>query len=395
MDIMTAYSRYPMEDTGRIEGNMENCFSAPFEIFSQAAFLMRRSMEVAPKISRAALAQAIATQDYWGGVFKYVTAFMGPSVNALNAFANVEKEKLAQKSPGENLKDYSELFNLNVRLASTAMAASLRAMNTFFYEKLSEGFLAWLDTLEDDDRLCDFACRLEETLKAANHEYPKAIAEIKAEYGFHLDSPGYVKVAETERFDLYQVLPNKKEITPRSKPILIIPPYVLGANILAFLPGEQRSYVHCYANQGIPTYIRLIKDIDTTPAVQTMTGEDDALDTRFFCRELIARHDRQVTLNGFCQGGYHALAALLAGELDGLVDALITCATPVDGSRSKSLRDYMMSLPPRFRRRQVLLQSAPEWKHGGRWPHFGMGLQAAKNGNRVADRLVSSRYQHA
>lgn len=120
-----------MEDTGRIEGNMENCFSAPFEIFSQAAFLMRRSMEVAPKISRAALAQAIATQDYWGGVFKYVTAFMGPSVNALNAFANVEKEKLAQKSPGENLKDYSELFNLNVRLASTAMAASLRAMNAF------------------------------------------------------------------------------------------------------------------------------------------------------------------------------------------------------------------------------------------------------------------------
>ncbi|MGA2401787.1 MAG: metal transporter [Syntrophobacteraceae bacterium] len=328
---------------------MQNCFSTPLGMFSKAAFLMRRSVEAAPELSRAAFAQARATQYYWDGIFKYVTAFMGPSVNALNAFVNVEKEKLARKSPDENLKDYSELFNLNVRLASTAMAASLRAMNTFFCAKLSEGFLAWIDTLEDDDRLCDFASGLEEMLKAADREYPEAIAEIKAEYGFHLDSPGYVKVAETERFDLYQVLPGKKEITPGSKPILIVPPYVLGANILAFLPAEQKSYVHCYANQGIPTYVRLIKDIDTTPAVQTMTGEDDALDTRFFCRELMARHNRQVTLNGFCQGGYHALAALLAGELDGLVDALITCATPVDGTRSKSLRDYMMSLPPRFR----------------------------------------------
>ena len=47
---------------------------------------------------------------------------MGPSVNALNAFVNAEKVNLVEKSPSENLKDYGELFNLNVRLASTAMA---------------------------------------------------------------------------------------------------------------------------------------------------------------------------------------------------------------------------------------------------------------------------------
>ena len=330
-------------------GKMQNYFSAPFEMFSTAASFMGRSMQAAPKISRAAFAQARTAQDYWYGMFKYFDAFMGPSVNALSAFVNAEKVNLVEKSPAENLKDYGELFNLNVRLASTSMTGSLRAMNTFFYNKLSEGFLAWMDTLPDDDSFCDFACRLEETLKIAVHEYPEAIEEIKAEYGFHLDSPGYVKVAETDRFGLYQVLPAEKNVTARNKPILIIPPYVLGANILAFLPGEQRSYVHCYANQGIPTYIRIIKDIDTNPAVQTMTGEDDALDLRLFCGELMARHNRQVTLNGFCQGGYHALAALLAGELDDLVDALITCATPVDGSRSKTLAEYMMSLPPRFR----------------------------------------------
>jgi hypothetical protein len=49
-----------------------------------------------------------------------------------------------------------------------------------------------------------------------------------------------------------------------AKPVLIIPPYVLGANILGFLPGEQRSYAHCFANQGFPTYIRILKAIDTS-----------------------------------------------------------------------------------------------------------------------------------
>jgi len=291
----------------------------------------------------------MAAQDYWNGMFRYVAAFMAPSVNALNAFARTEKEKLPANSPAENLIDYSELSKLNVRLAGAGMAGSLRAMSSFFYNTLSKSFLAWMNSFEDEDCLCNFASRLQEVLKVTVHEYPKAIEEIKAEFGFHLDNGGYLKVAETERFDLYQVLPSQKQITPRNKPILIIPPYVLGANILAFLPGEQKSYVHCYANQGIPTYIRLVKDIDTTAAVRTMTGEDDALDIRFFCQKLMATHNAPVTLNGFCQGGYHSLAALLSGELDGLVDALITCVTPVDGSRSKSLTDYMTSLPARFR----------------------------------------------
>ncbi len=328
---------------------MQNYFNAPFEMFSVAASLMCKSMKAAPKLSRAAFAQAGAAQDYWNGMFRYVTAFWAPSANALNAFARTEKEKLPAHSPAENLTDYGELFKLNGRLAGDAVTGSLRAMNRFFYTTLSKSFYAWMNSFEDEDCLCDFACRLQEVLKVTVHEYPEAVDEIKADFGFHLDNGGYLKLAETERFDLYQVLPSKKDITLRSKPILIIPPYVLGANILAFLPGEQRSYVHCYANQGFPTYIRLVKDIDSTAAVRTMTGEDDALDIRFFCQEMMAKHNKPVTLNGFCQGGYMALAALLSGELDGLVDALITCVTPVDGSRSKSLTDYMNSLPERFR----------------------------------------------
>jgi len=137
------------------------------------------------------------------------------------------------------------------------------------------------------------------------------------------------------------------------------------------LPGENKSYIHCFANQGIPTYIRIVKDIDTTPAVQTMTCEDDALDTRYFCEQVMARHGRPITLNGFCQGGYISVLDLLSGELDGLVDALITCVSPMDGSRSKSLVEYIQHLPARFR-------------------DLGYAVKTLPNGNKVVDGKVMS-----
>ena len=141
-------------------------------------------------------------------MFRYVTAFMAPSVNALDAFTSAEKEKLAANSPAENLTDYSQLSDLNIRLAFSALEGSVRAMNSFFYDTLSKGFLAWMNTFQDEDCLCDFASRLEEVLKVTVREYPKAVEAIKAEFGFHLDNGGYEKAAETSRFDLYQVRPD-------------------------------------------------------------------------------------------------------------------------------------------------------------------------------------------
>ncbi len=200
----------------------------------------------------------------------------------------------------------------------------------------------------------------------------KAIRAIKPEYGFHFDNGGYVKAGETDRFLVYQVLPTNHEgVRENGKPVLIVPPYVLGANILAFLPGENKSYVHAYANQGIPTYIRILKDIAATPAVQTLTGEQDALDTRTFCEIIKKRHGQPVTLNGFCQGGFVAMTGLLSGELDDLVDALITCVAPMDGTRSKALVEYMQHLPPRFK-------------------DLGYAVKPLPNGNRVVDGKVMS-----
>jgi hypothetical protein len=104
-----------------------------------------------------------------------------------------------------------------------------------------------------------------------------------------------------------------------------------------------------------------MKDIASTPAVQTLTGEDDARDTRYFCEQLKAKDGKPVTLNGYCQGGYSALCNLLSGELDELVDAFITCVSPMDGTRSKGLTHFLNSLPPRFRDLVYGIKTLPSW----------------------------------
>jgi hypothetical protein len=62
---------------------------------------------------------------------------------------------------------------------------------------------------------------------------------------------------------------------------------------------------------------------------------------------------------------------LLTGKLDGLVDALITCVAPLDGSRSISLVEYLQHLPARFR-------------------DLGYAVKNLPNGNRVVDGQVMS-----
>jgi hypothetical protein len=316
-----------------------------------------------------------AAQAYWTGVFAYMNEFMTPYLIAMNSFHSMEREKLLDKSLWETIRDYMELYRFNLQLAERGFISSFRTMNEYHLQKMSKALSAWLNTIfdhegEDIERFMAGQARL---LEKVVYSYPQAIRDIEAEYGLHLDDGGYAKKAETERFSLYQILPLDKKVKVREhgKPLLIVPPAVLGANILAFLPHENKSYVHCFANQGIPTYIRITKDIATTPAVQVMTGEDDVRDTRFFCEGLKARHGRPVTLNGFCQGGFMTLLSLLSGELDGLVDAHITCVAPIDGSRSKSLVEYLDHTPARFR-------------------DLGYAVKSLPNGNRVVDGKVMS-----
>jgi hypothetical protein len=336
---------------------------------------MEKVVEINQKVMGATIEHMRAVQAYWTGVFSYMNEFMTPYWIAMNSFHALEREKLLQKPLWETIRDYMELYKFNLQIAEKGLISSFRAMNEYHLQKMAKAFSAWLNTVFDHggEDIEQFMAGQARLLEKVVYAYPQAIRDIEQEYGFHFEDGGYVKAAETERFCLYQVLPldRKVEVREHGKPILIVPPSVLGANILAFLPRERKSYVHCFANQGIPTYIRITKDIDATPAVQVMTGEDDILDTRLFCDQVKARHGRAVTLNGFCQGGFMTLLALLSGELDGLVDAHITCVAPIDGSRSKALVEYLDHTPAGFR-------------------DLGYAVKSLANGNRVVDGKVMS-----
>lgn len=325
-------------------------------------YFFRQTLELA----EAAMNQARAIQGVGLGVMSHAARFFDPFWSSLPAFLNAEREKNPEGPPWETARDYLELLLFNWRIATDGFLGSGLAANRFCLDELNDFGIAWINTvfgLPGID-MAGYAAREAELLETAVYRYPEAIREIGSEFGLHLSSGGFEKVAETKRFELYRVLPSEPgaEGNPGGKPVVIIPPYVLGANILCFLPREKKSYVHAFADQGIPTYIRTVKDIGTREAVQVMTGEDDALDTRIFCEEVMGRHNRPVTLNGFCQGGFLSALALLSGELDGLVDAFITCVAPMDGSRSIALGKVLRELPARFRGMEYALKTLPSGK---------------------------------
>ena len=293
-----------------------------------------------------------ASQAYIAGLSKYSSDFMIPYLISMGYFKEVEDKKLADISPLDSLLAYMELLDFNMDIFNRGMFASLKSINGYNQFEMGSFIAALYNTflnLEGED-LAAFAQRQARLMDQVASAYPKAIEAIEPEYGFHFERGNHKLMAETDRFFLYRISPTDKkvEIQKDGKPVIILPPYVLGANILGFLPGENRSYAHCFANQGIPTYIRILKDIETTVPLQVMTGEDDARDTRLFCETIMKAHGKPVTLNGYCQGGFSALCNLLSGELDGLVDAFITCVSPMDGTRSKGLADFLKRLPQRF-----------------------------------------------
>ena len=280
---------------------------------------------------------------------KYANAFFIPFLISTSYFNRVESKRIWKRPPDENLLAYLKLGLMNLDMMDRALKGGYKATDQFMQ---NEGLPVMSGLAKGNlDEYQQFAHKMDQLIKGVAFTYPDAIDGIESEFGFHFErQPADTKVAETDRFELFQVLPSdpKIEVRQDGKPLLIIPPFVLGANILSFLPGEQRSYAHAFANQGIPTYVRILKDIQTSAAVQKMTPEDDALDTQLFCRTIKKRHGAPVTLNGYCQGGYAALCDILSGKLDDLVDAFITCVAPMDGTCSKGLSQFLKDLPPAF-----------------------------------------------
>ncbi len=354
---------------------MQNMYDLPWMLFNAMLHNPEESSEKTLKMFNASLEQAKAYQFYFNGVAKYINDFTIPCWNALNSFMDIEQDKSTGSSSEQTFQNYLQLAQFSLEIAQKGLAGSLKAMNDYQRQEIDKAFSAWINTIfnREGDDILDVSTKKSKLMEAMVYTYPNAISEVEPEFGFHFDEKGYVKFAETDRFVLYHVLPTDENVVVREqgKPTVIIPPYVLGANILAFLPGKKKSYVHAFANQGIPTYIRILKDVNTTPAVQVMTGEDDAKDTRLFCEQVKARHEKPVTLNGYCQGGFTSVINLLSGELDGLIDALITCVSPMDGTLSKALVDYINSIPGHFK-------------------ELGYASKILPNGNQVVDGTVMS-----
>jgi len=308
--------------------------------------------------------------DYSTGLMEQSRDFSNAYLTACSYFWQTEFNRTFFESSPPTLEQSCQLGVLNAELYLKSLMGLTGVLNRFCELEANDSMQAWTSLITSGDMtpLNTLLNRHEIMLKTLCHTYPKAIKDIETEYGFHFDKGNGKKVAETDRFELFEVFPSDPKIKTRKngKPVIIIPPYVLGANILSFLPKENRSYAHCYANQGIPTFIRVMKPVHENPAVQILRGEDDVNDTRYFCETVKNNHGKQVTLNGYCQGGFSSLCGLLTGKFDGLVDCLITCVSPMDGTRSKGLGAFLKKLPHRYN-------------------DLIYGSKTLANGNRIAD----------
>lgn len=315
------------------------------------------------------LTQALALTYFAEGVASYNDEFLQPLFAASLIFAQTEANNFFQRSPQDNFNSYQRLLNFNVELLSRYYNGTWHALEAYQKNEWKTFFDAYttLFAKGDFDKFNSYTAHNKEVLERVVKRYPEAIKDIEPEYGFHFEKHPESFIAETERFVLRKVAPSKEGIQTDDslKPVLIIPPFVLGANILSFLPGSGKSYTHAFADRSIPTYIRIMKPIHETEAVQVMTLEDDARDTRTFCEQISKVHDQKVTLNGYCQGGFSSVCNLLSGKLDGLVDALITNVAPMDGTKSIGLGRFLNDLPDQFNNLQY-------------------GTKTLSSGNRVA-----------
>ncbi len=322
-------------DESNAQKPMQNVWELPFKISSAYWDAVRVATLLGNGLARAHL------------------EFFGPYLTASNSFWAEEAKKLPKTPLEANLRDYHELLRFNAQIALAGLNSSFERMLSYHRKDYERFLKALAHTLEggEHESLDQYWAEKAALMQRLVVDYPDAIQDIGAEFGFHPEHKGYSLFAETERMALYQVSPNQPgvEIRENCKPIIIAHPYVLGSGILTFLPREQKSYAHAFANQGVPTYLRIVKDIENNEAVQTMNGEDDAQDTAYFCRLVRERHGKPVTLNGFCQGGFICLCDVLSSRLEGLVDALITCVAPMDGTRSSDLVEYLQHIVPRFR----------------------------------------------
>jgi len=246
----------------------------------------------------------------------------------------------AAKENPMSLRDSLEIMQHKSALMEKGARATTEKITDFAFDQLKEINDAFFNTILDTEgeKLGGYLRREAEVMEAVA-SFPEQIEKVKDDFGFHFNTSAYRLIHDTGSFLMYQVLPIKPgvEVHEKRKPVLLIPPYMLGEHILSFLPYENKSYAHSFANEGIPTYVRVVKDIDQNDIVQKMTPDDDCDQTRELCTVLKEKHGKKVSLNGTCQGGYIGLMNILSGTLTEVCDTLITNVAPIDGTYSEAI----------------------------------------------------------
>jgi poly(3-hydroxyalkanoate) synthetase len=246
----------------------------------------------------------------------------------------------AAKDNPMTLRDTLEIMQHKSSLVKKGLRATQEKMTDFSFDQLKEANEALFNTLlnNEGENIAGYLKREAEVMEAVAN-FPEKIERVKDDFGFHFNTSAYRLVHDTGSFLMYQVLPIKEGVKVRDdlKPVLLVPPYMLGTHILSFLPYENKSYAHSFANEGIPTYVRVVKEIDENDIVQDMTPDDDCDQTRELCSVLKKKHGKKVTLNGTCQGGYICLMNTLSGTLTDVSDTIITNVAPIDGTYSDAI----------------------------------------------------------
>ena len=283
--------------------------------------------------------------DFSTSWLRYCAALMRASNREVAEFNDscMIAAQIGLQAARENPLSMFETFQVlqhNQALMAKGLKGAEEKLSGFVMDQAEEGFQAFLNTVYGDEgeTIAGFMQREAEIMESVAN-FSTEIERIKDDFGFHFETRGYELAHETDSFLLYQVLPTHEGVKVRDdlKPMILVPPYMLGVHILSFLPGEDKSYAHAFANEGIPTYVRVVKDIMVNEAVQTMTPDDDCLQTVELCKVLKAKHGKKVTLNGTCQGGYICLMNLLSGKLKDVCDTLITNVAPIDGTCSDAI----------------------------------------------------------
>ena len=279
------------------------------------------------------------------GFGRYMLALMRATNREITEFSDscLIAAQVAMQGARDNPLDMMqalEVLQHNQALMTKGMLSAQEKMMDYVFDQVEEGMQATFNTLfnAEGEKISGYINREAGVMESVAN-FNEQINKIKDEFGFHFNTGNYKLVHETDTFKMYQVLPLKAGVKVRDdvKPMLLVPPYMLGVHILSFLPYENKSYAHSFANEGVPTYVRVVKDIMTDEKVQQTTPDSDCLQTVELCKKLMEIHGKKAVLNGTCQGGYICLMNLLSGKFDGIVDTLITNVAPIDGTYSDAI----------------------------------------------------------